>query len=284
MKRPNTCTNLIRAIKTVAAGEDEVRLSRALANVIVGQMLPDGVVKGGSSLMFRYGAALTRYTRDVDTARVMAHDEYISKLRTALSEGWNDFTADLVEVEPPEPKGVPGVYVMKPYDAKVKYLGRPWQTVRIEIGHNEIGDADEYEEFLPEELAAAFEQLQFPRPRPLHVMKLSYQVAQKLHAVSEPGSERAHDLIDLQLIMLHSKPDLGDICSKCVRLFDYRRKQPWPPKVEKGEGWDKIYEAALGTIADKTALCPTVDDAVTWVNELVVQISATGLNNQYRRC
>ena len=69
MKRPNTCTNLIRAIKAVAADADAVRLSRQLANVIVGQMLPDGVIKGGSSLMFRYGSKFTRYTRDVDTAR-----------------------------------------------------------------------------------------------------------------------------------------------------------------------------------------------------------------------
>ena len=60
MKRPNTCTNLIRAINAVAAGTDAVRLSRQLANVIVGQMLPDGVIKGGSSLMFRYGSRLTR--------------------------------------------------------------------------------------------------------------------------------------------------------------------------------------------------------------------------------
>ena len=272
MKRPNTCTNLIRAIKAVAAGSDEVRLSRSLANVIVGQMLPDGVVKGGSSLMFRYGAAFTRYTRDVDTARVMAHDEYVGKLKSALRTGWNGFTADLVDVDPPEPAGVPSIYVMIPYDVKVKYLGRPWQTVRIEIGHNEIGDADEYEEFLPEELAAVFEQLQFPRPQPLRVMKLAYQIAQKLHAMSELGNERAHDLIDLQLIMLHSKLDLVDVRSKCVRLFDYRRKQTWPPMIVKGEGWEQIYETALGTIADRTALCPTVDEAVEIVNELVKKL------------
>ena len=55
MKRPNTCVNLIKAIGRIAAGGDSVRLSRAMANVVVGQMLPEGVVKGGSSLMFRYG-------------------------------------------------------------------------------------------------------------------------------------------------------------------------------------------------------------------------------------
>ena len=272
MKRPNTCTNLIRAINAVAAGTDAVRLSRQLANVIVGQMLPDGVIKGGSSLMFRYGSRLTRYTRDVDTARVMEHGEYVDRLQRALAVGWNGFTADLVEVEPAKPKDVPGKYVMRPYDAKLKYMGRPWQTIRIEIGHNEIGDADEYEEFLPEELADAFEQMQFPRPQPLRVMKLSYQIAQKLHALSEEGSDRAHDLIDLMLIGRQSQLDFVDIKSKCMRLFDYRRKQAWPPEIKKGDEWDAKYEAALGTIRDNSDICRTVDEAVAWTNEFVAKI------------
>ena len=272
MKRPNTCTNLIRAINTVAAGTDAVRLSRQLANVIVGQMLPDGVIKGGSSLMFRYGSRLTRYTRDVDTARVMEHGEYVDRLQRALAAGWNGFTADLVEVEPAKPKDVPGKYVMRPYDAKLKYMGRPWQTVRIEIGHNEIGDADEYEEFLPEELTAAFEEMQFPRPQQLRVMKLSYQIAQKLHALSEEGSDRAHDLIDLMLIGRQSQLDFVDIKSKCMRLFDYRRKQAWPPEIKKGDEWDAKYDAALGTIRDNSDICRTVDEAVAWTNEFVAKI------------
>ena len=272
MKRPNTCTNLIRAINTVAAGTDAVRLSRQLANVIVGQMLPDGVIKGGSSLMFRYGSRLTRYTRDVDTARVMEHGEYVARLQRALAAGWNGFTADLVEVEPAKPKDVPGKYVMRPYDAKLKYMGRPWQTVRIEIGHNEIGDADEYEESLPEELTAAFEEMQFPRPQPLRVMKLSYQIAQKLHALSEEGSDRAHDLIDLMLIGRQSQLDFVDIKSKCMRLFDYRRKQAWPPEIKKGDEWDAKYEAALDTIRDNSDICRTVDEAVAGTNEFVAKI------------
>ena len=272
MKRPNTCTNLIRAIKAVAADADAVRLSRQLANVIVGQMLPDGVIKGGSSLMFRYGSRLTRYTRDVDTARIMEHGEYIGRLQSALATGWNGFTADLVEIEPAKPKNVPGEYVMQPYDAKLKYLGRPWQTIRVEIGHNEIGDADEYEEFLPEDIAEAFEKMQFPRPQPLRVMKLSYQIAQKLHALSEEGSDRAHDLIDLQLIGKRSQLDFADVKSKCIRLFDYRQKQSWPPEIEKGNGWETIYEAALGTISDKLYVSRTVDEAIVWVNEFIDRI------------
>lgn len=272
MKRPNSCVNLIKAINAISKGGDPVRLSRAMANVVVGQMLPDGVVKGGSSLMFRYGSDFTRYTRDVDTARKMELEAYLEKLEEALDEGWNGFTGTLVKVEPPKPEGVPQSYVMVPYDVKLNYCGRPWQTVRIEIGHNEIGDADDSEECLPEELKAAFESLSFPPPRPLPMMNLSYQIAQKLHAVSEEGSERAHDLIDIQLICHRSKLDLTDVRSKCERLFSYRRKQTWPPKVVKGDGWSSVYDAALATVQDKGSILSTVDEAVTWVNGLIAKI------------
>ena len=146
MNPPNTCANLIKAINRVASpGQDALRLSRALANVIVAQMLPDGVVKGGSSLMFRYGENATRYTRDMDTVRVMSLDAYLDKLESNLKAGWNGFTGRLQRVNPPHPTGVPQGYVMIPYDIKLAYNERAWQSVRIEIGHNEIGDADEAE-------------------------------------------------------------------------------------------------------------------------------------------
>ena len=268
MNRPNTCANLIKAINSLFKDMDTVRLSRAMGNVIVGQMLPDGVVKGGSSLMFRYGGEATRYTRDMDTARIMSLEQYIQKLENRLSQGWYGFTGKLVMVTPPKPAGVPPAYVMMPFDIKLNYCGRPWQTIRIEIGHDEIGDADEYEEALPDDLATVFEALSFPRPIPIHVMKLSHQVAQKLHALSETGSERAHDLIDLQLIVANSKLDMADVRSKCHRLFDYRRMQSWPPTIYKGTGWNELYLNAKGNLH----ILPTADEAVVWVNELIAKI------------
>ena len=93
MKTPNSAANLIRAIKRYCGvNQDDIRLARAMADVIVGQMLPDGVVKGGSSLMFRYGGAVTRYTKDVDTARLVELEAYLESLRLKLAEGWNGFT------------------------------------------------------------------------------------------------------------------------------------------------------------------------------------------------
>lgn len=272
MKRPMTCVNLIKAIGALSDGQDHVRLSRAMANVIVGQMLPDGVVKGGSSLLFRYGRHGSRYTRDIDTARVMGLDDYLRKLNAALAQGWNGFTGKIVTVEPPQPKGVPGAYVMMPYDVKLSYCGRPWQTIRIEVGHNEIGDADEFETVLPDDLAEVFEKLSFPAPKPLPVMKLPYQIAQKLHAVSEPGSERAHDLIDLQLICGKSEVDYAEVRSVCRRLFGYRRRQPWPTEIKAGALWDSLYSHARTNLPDSGGVLPTAAEAVAWANALIRRI------------
>ena len=147
-------------------------------------------------------------------------------------------------------------------------------TVRIEIGHNEIGDADAFEMKLPEDIAAAFVALGFPRPAEMPVMKLSFQIAQKLHAVSGKDSDRAHDLIDLQLMSIHSALDYGDIKSTCKRLFVYRREQTWPPAIVKGENWENVYNEARDTLRDSTSILPTVDEAVKWVNELIGRIDA----------
>ena len=269
MDRPNSCVNLVKRIGRLAgAGRDPVRLSRALANVVVAQMLPDGVVKGGSSLMFRYGGDRTRYTRDMDTARVMPLEEYVERLEAALAVGWNGFTGRLQRVEPPRPAGVPQAYVMVPYDVKLAYNGKSWQTVRIEIGHDEIGDADEAETELSEDFADLFAELGFPRPEPVPVMKLPHQIAQKLHAVSTPGAERAHDLVDLQLICRRSSIDWRETGRICARLFGYRRLQAWPPRIEKGEEWDSLYDEA----AQGLEVLQTCDEAVVWANDLIAKI------------
>jgi hypothetical protein len=157
---------------------------------------------------------------------------------------------------------------MVPYDIKLSYNDRPWQTVRIEIGHNEIGDADEAELEYPSDIADVLEQLGFPQPSPVPVMKLPYQIAQKLHAVTTEGADRPHDLVDLQLMCSNSEVDFAATRKVCLRLFDYRRRQCWPPKIVKGSTWDTLYadsKKGLDVLA-------TVDEAISWTKELIDRI------------
>lgn len=69
MKRPNTRRNLDMAVRRMFDDEKEYLDARMLmANTIVGQMLPDGAMKGGSAIKMRLGNAGTRFTSDLDIA------------------------------------------------------------------------------------------------------------------------------------------------------------------------------------------------------------------------
>ena len=115
---------------------------------------------------------------------------------------------------------------MRPFDVKLDYRGRPWCTVKFELGHNEIGDADEPEYFLAPDLAGLFIEVGLEAPQPLPVLRADHQVAQKLHAVSGEGSERARDLVDLQLLDQGGELDLVQVAATCQRLFDFDSNSP----------------------------------------------------------
>ena len=268
---PNSKSNLERAISRYA-GNDAVRaneLAVAFSNAIVAQMIGDGVVKGGFSLKLRYGDKATRVTKDLDAAWSVGLDSFLKDIGAKLKLGWNGFAGEVVVLKQASPRGIPFEYVMQPCAVHLSYLGSPWRVVDMEIGHNEIGDADAFDVIpVPQEIALLAEHLCFPALGEVRAMKLEYQVAQKLHGATERGSKRAHDLIDLQLILAQTGIDLVKTAKICRELFRYRRKQPWPSLVVKNENWDVVYANQKGNLD----VLPTVDEAIKWANELIEKI------------
>ena len=271
-KVPNSRVNLDKAINRFAGNPRKAdALRNLLANVIVAQMIPEGVVKGGSSLKFRYGSAETRATMDLDTAWKNDLDTFLVGLKEKLSAGWGGFAGTLVVGRQASPKGIPFDYVMQPCDVKLTYLKKPWYTVRLEIGHNEIGDADECEAVnAPSDVIELCTALGLPEPMPISVMRLEFQIAQKLHGVSAPHSRRAHDLIDLQLILMRNEINMPMTADICRRLFAYRQVHAWPPRITKGEGWETVYD---GQRMDLPVL-ESVDAAIEWCNELIARLDS----------
>ncbi|WP_241158114.1 MULTISPECIES: nucleotidyl transferase AbiEii/AbiGii toxin family protein [unclassified Adlercreutzia] len=92
MSRPNSRRNLDIAIERIADEGDAVRLRRSMANAIVAQMLPEGAVKGGSALKLRFGSSATRFSKDLDAARLADIKQYAKALANSLEVGWNGFT------------------------------------------------------------------------------------------------------------------------------------------------------------------------------------------------
>ena len=201
-----------------------------MAGVILGQMLPTGsVVKGGTSMRLRLGPERSRVTADFDTARSIDLDAYIKDLRTRLEAGWCDFTGEVFIRKQGSPSGIPFEYIMQPLDVKLAYRNHPWCTVRLEVGHNELGDADESEtRKLPPKILGIFDALNLPKPKPIPLMPIPFQIAQKLHGVSQPGSSRVRDLIDLQrrtrVSTLPVLPTSAAACSHIERHMSGLRK------------------------------------------------------------
>ena len=93
IKRPNSRVNLDKAIERIFGKyEKSIEIRSIMANTIVGHMLPDAVVKGGSSLKLRYGNSRTRVTMDLDMACRNDIASFVAGLNERLSveRSWSE--------------------------------------------------------------------------------------------------------------------------------------------------------------------------------------------------
>jgi hypothetical protein len=250
------------------------RVQRVVANTVVGQMLPPGVVKGGTAMKLRVGEAGSRFTPDLDAARPgdVTLDDYLDELAERLAAGWGGFTGAIEELEPAEPVGVPGEYVMQPFLIRVAYGGRHWLTVPFELGHDEIGSTKQFERRIAADILGMFETLGLEQPDPIPVLAVEHQIAQKLHACTSVspktgGNDRAHDLVDLQILVQEEAVDYAAVGTTAQRLFAARRSHAWPPTIVAFDGWDTIYAEA----ADGLDVIEDVAAAVAWANDFIAR-------------
>lgn len=262
------------AERAKAENSTVAKLKSLVANLAVCQMLPPSAVKGGTGLKLRLGENLTRQTPDLDTAFRGDMQNFEEQLRKNLEAGWGGFTGAVVSGTPRGPASVPSAYVMQPFAVKLQYRNKSFTTVELEVGFDELGATEDLTETaLSAELIDTFMALGLPRPDPVPVLPLHHQVSQKLHACTEPGSQRAHDLVDLQLMAGLADDVL--VAETVERLFRFRRQHAWPAVAASTKEWNTLYsDAATGL---EEVVLPTVGDAVQWLNsEYIPRIVAAG--------
>jgi len=271
---PSNLRSLTARIENLARQEGRPvrRIQRAVANTVVGQMLPPGVVKGGTAMKLRVGETSSRFTPDLDVARAagLSLDDYLSQLGDRLAAGWGGFTGVVTELEAPQPEGVPDEYVMQPFEIRLAYQSRHWLTVPFELGRDEIGSTRREDLRIANDIVELFEALGLEPPSPIPVLAVDHHIAQKLHACTSinprtGGNERAHDLVDLQILEQEEEIDFVAVGATSRRLFAARRSHPWPPTVVAYERWASIYDEA----ADGLDVLDNVGDAVAWANDFI---------------
>lgn len=256
----------------------ERRVRRLIGIVVLGQLLSRddyAVIKGASNIEIRVGTRATRVSSDLDTVRRVTIDRFREQFGTALRTGWAGFSGVLVDDGVIE-TAVPDGYRPHRYRAKLEYQGGPFGTITVEVAAEEADGLAQPDTIGVHDAAAWFDELGLPAPQPVPALPLTHQIAQKLHACTAPDhdtwiNDRAHDLVDLQLATRAYQGTLVELRDVAVRLFAARRAHRWPPHVTARRGWSARYAAE----AEGLDVLPTLDDAVTWTNQLIARIDGS---------
>lgn len=178
-----------------------------------------------------------------------------------------------------DPEGVPEQYVLQPYSINLLFNGSKWpHTISFELSRDELDSTASPEYDISADTLELFEALGLSTPEPIPLVPIVHQMAQKLHAITLPDSERAHDLIDLQLMHSTRSIDRAELAATTKRLFDFRQTHPWPAIVKPTGIWHELYQAARQgmdpTSPHAEAVAESHEAAVDWANTLLTDLAS----------
>jgi hypothetical protein len=201
------------------------------------------LLKGGVALELRLGLR-ARATKDYDTTFRAELGDLLDSLDQALRTGHGDFTAQRTEMQ------AVGDSPALRTTIRLAYRGRPWASVRLEVAPAE-GDLGREIDRVP---ARSLRHLGLEGPDDIPCITVRWQIAQKLHACTEPPGEdrrndRVRDLPDLLLLWdLVPATERTAVRSACTEIFEIRATHPWPPRILVHEPWENAYRALASAI------------------------------------
>ena len=292
-KEPNSARTLdawiIQAQERV--GVDHGRLGWLIASTVVVAALqravdesdaPRFLLKGGTYLQHRLDWA-GRSTKDVDGIVRGDIDGFLDALDRSLREPWGPLRLSRTETEVIQTP----TRVLRPrrFDVKVSLRGVVWRSVKVEISPDEAGIGDHPLVFATPSLS----HFGLPSPDALVGIALRFQIAQKLHACTDPHdpphavNDRPRDLVDLLLLRDLLASDTAttdaDLRAAGQAVFDTRAAEAeqlglvarhWPPAVQSHPHWPDDYARAAGD----AGLTVTLDDAIAELNDWIGKLDA----------
>jgi hypothetical protein len=219
------------------------------------------LLKGGVAIELRVGGG-ARATKDVDLVFFGDPERLAEVLDQDLAEPYSVFTFEREGVE-----GGEGLF--QRVNLKPLFRGRSWGALKLEVGSpdSQLTDAEEIG-------AIPIDEFGIDGPRMIRCLSLRYQIAQKLHAVTQRfedrENERFRDLIDL-IICRDLVADIAAVREACLDTFEARGLHAWPPTLEVPDGWAEPYTALAEGMGFPVA---DVDDAAAQVREFIDKIDS----------
>jgi Nucleotidyl transferase AbiEii toxin, Type IV TA system len=238
------------------------------------------LLKGGTLLQHRLPAT-ARSTKDVDGLVRGDLDAFFLALEDALAEPWGPLTLRRGEVEV---VNVP-TKIIKPrrFDIIIALRGVTWRRIQFEVSSDESGIGQDFETIEAPPLSG----FGLPDPDTLVGIAMRFQIAQKIHAVSDPHeppdsiNDRARDVVDLLLLRdlaaETGNPTLAEISAAGTALFQARADEAqqlglavrtWPPTVVGHAHWGDDYERAAASAGIELSLDAAVAEVNAWIGQV----------------
>lgn len=238
------------------------------------------LLKGGTLLQHRL-PHLSRATKDLDGLVRSNLDEFMKQLDIELMKPWGPFTFLRSE---PEVINVP-YRVIEPQRFTISLLlqGTIWRTIPIEISPNEGSAGETFELFHSPDL----EGFGIPRLQQFSGLALSYQIAQKFHAVTEPhepphrSNLRVRDVIDLlllkDLVAETESPKEEEISQAAQDIFSARAQEAlltgcsersWPQKIIGYPHWESEFDRTAFSLNISLTLAEAIELLNQWIDQL----------------
>ena len=225
--------------------------------------LPAFLVKGGRALEFRFGA-LARSSRDVDIVIDSDKAMILDAAVVALRDEWSGFRfAPRKGLQEREHS-----YVL---EIGADYNGADWTSFEVELVYGAVERWDD----IP---VVGLDRLGLEATTEIPCMTAAEQIAQKLHAVSDPAEDRPRDLYDIYLFDTQLELDDPALFEAAVREFERRGTHAWPPEIALRDGW----EAALSELLANDGLPVTVEAIVGAVKSLVLRLHGVSMAAGYK--
>lgn len=256
-------------------------VSAVLQRVVDDSGTPFFLLKGGTLLQYRL-PNMSRTTQDLDGLVRGDVDDFLRQLDLTLSQPWGPLTLIRSEVEViPVPHRI-----AKPrrFNIIVQVRGVTWRRIQVEISPDE-GDAGAIPEPVTSPSLAGFG---LPTPERLVGLPLRYQIAQKIHACTDPHdppqhiNDRARDVVDLLLLKAFIEssgtPTPREILEAIEDIFMVRAHdatvtggipRSWPTRLTALPHWGPSFERAAQSAGLTIKLSEAVDHLNAWLGLLM---------------
>jgi hypothetical protein len=207
-------------------------LCETLRAAVGGGTIPLFFVRGGVAMELRLGLA-ARATKDVDVGLCSEPGQLLPAFDRALSVGFDDFTLERRGEAKSLPSGTLRLRV------QVSYFRKPFAQIDVDLTAAS-SDANT-DEVAPLSLA----ELGLGPVGPVPCLTVAEQVAQKVHALTQPTpngrpNARARDVIDILLLDERLRLDLAEISRACDRVFAQRATHELPVRFSFPPAWPAL--------------------------------------------